>query len=170
MMETTLNKTKHELEETKKLVAELRKEKAAKASLCTKLEETTEKLKKDVKQKEYAVTSLQEQIQSLKSKPVARSHLGQSLLVFKIFFFREVSISSTVSIGEEGSSQAASELMRQVEDLKKEVETLRAAGQTKMRSPLASSTGFGASPQVLDANRVRALNDEVSTWKEGLRV
>ncbi|KAI8101930.1 hypothetical protein M9434_006992 [Picochlorum sp. BPE23] len=167
MMETTLNKTKHELEETKKLVAELRKEKAAKASLCTKLEETTEKLKKDVKQKEYAVTSLQEQIQSLKSKPVARSASRSESPGFLRSSFSERSpSSSTVSIGEEGSSQAASELMRQVEDLKKEVETLRAAGTTKMRSPLASSTGFGASPQVLDANRVRALNDEVSTWKD----
>ena len=135
--------------------------------MCTKLEETTEKLKKDLKQKDYAVTSLQEQIQSLKSKPVARTASRSDSPGFLRSSFSDRSpSSSTVSVGEEGSSHAASELMKQVEDLKREVETLRAAGPTKLRSPLSSSTGFGASPQVLDASRVRALNDEVSTWKD----
>lgn len=114
------------------------------------MEEANDRLKKELLQKDYAVSSLQEQLskKNRTNSPVIAPK--DSPVVFK---------------DTAGMSPQVSGLVKQVEDLKKEIEVLSSPSSrgTPVRSPL--SGGFGKD-SAADSNRLKILNDELMTWKD----
>lgn len=165
--------------DVKKLTKEnagLRKELTAKTTQVSRLSDQVDKLTKDLKQKDYAVSSLQDQVNRKETKGSSGSGPSERSLASPIS--RRTSTSSLSSPGSGGlgvgagmppdavSNPNVAALMKQVEDLKREVEsvsTLRGAGGAA-RSPLG---GVGAGrPNAVDVSRINKLNDEISTWKD----
>ena len=139
---------------------------------CTKLEEANSKLLKENKQKDYAVSTLQEQVNAAKMKSSSRSpgsHSNSPGFLKSSFDGSSRSLQhSQVSVEKDISSSDTSALMEEIEQLKNEVNSLKSAAgeRSRVRSPLSASTGFGGPSGVLDVSRFKMLNEEVSTWKD----
>lgn len=139
---------------------------------CTKLEEANSKLLKENKQKDYAVSTLQEQVNAAKMKSSSRSpgsHSNSPGFLKSSFDGSSRSLQhSQVSVEKDISSSDTSALMEEIEQLKNEVDSLKSAAgeRSRVRSPLSASTGFGGPSGVLDVSRFKMLNEEVSTWKD----
>jgi chromosome segregation ATPase len=128
-----------------------------KNSKCTELEATNERLAKDLRAREQAMVSLTDQMASVKmssrSSPQARTSISQS-------------VSRTTSVGTADSSGVENDALRnELSQLQAEVSSLRSAAATARPRGFGTSTSFGGGGAAVDVNRIRALNDEIATWK-----
>ncbi len=180
-----LSRATVDLEKATKETSSLRRELAAKTNQVSKLSDQVDRLTKDLKQKEYAVSSLQEQVSRKDTKGSTGSGPSDRSLASPIS--RRTSTSSLSSPGSGGlglgvgmtvdviSNPSVVALMKQVEDLKREVESVTSQRGTGVpgaagRSPMGGIGGIGGigggRPNAVDVSRINKLNDEIATWKD----
>jgi chromosome segregation ATPase len=131
-----------------------------KNSKCVELESTNERLAKDLRAREQAMSSLTDQMNQVKlsssrSSPQARTSISQS-------------VSRTTSVGTTDSLSGTNDndsLRSEISQLQAEVASLRNAAVASRPRGFGTSTSFGAGGAAMDVNRIRALNDEIATWK-----
>lgn len=173
-----LSRATVDLEKFTKENSVLRKELTAKTTQVSKLSDQVDKLTKDLKQRDHAVSSLQDQVNRKETKGSTGSGPSDRSLVSPIS--RRTSTSSLSSPGSGGlglgvglppdavSNPNVVALMKQVEDLKREVESVTMQRGTGVGAPVRSPLGgVGAGrPNAVDVSRINKLNDEIATWKD----
>lgn len=161
MLDSTIMKMKNEMDATKKQLADLRKDNNTKNTRCAELESSNERMAKEIRNREQTMKVLTDQVATLKSSgrgsPQVRSpSLNQSI-------GSTLSNRSTVSSPTAVSAETEN-LRNEVFQLQAEVERLRNASTQPRGGRGFGTTTFGGSA-AMDVNRIRALNDEVTTWK-----